>query len=79
MKTMLLLFLFFFLSCNDMRQANQTVEEKPNILVANTCGSRGCSGDDYCSACKNCSGCKHCAKQGGTCGVCQPPKKGKKK
>ena len=37
--------------------------------------ARGCNGSDSCTACKNCTGCKHCAKDGGTCGVCKPPKK----
>jgi hypothetical protein len=34
-----------------------------------------CTGATPCRACKNCRYCKHCAKDGGTCGVCKPPKK----
>lgn len=49
---------------------------KSNNRLISTYSSRGCSGSENCSACKNCSGCKYCAKEGGTCGVCNPtPKK----
>ena len=44
-------------------------------LTASSPAGRGCSGTADCTACKSCSGCKHCAKEGGTCGVCAPPKK----
>jgi len=35
-----------------------------------------CTGSKYCTACKNCKYCKHCT-NGGSCGVCNPPKKKK--
>lgn len=72
MKKLLPLLLLFLFACN---QGNQPTA---NSQIASTCEARGCNGSDDCTACKNCSGCKHCAKQGGTCGVCEPPTKKKK-
>lgn len=74
MRTIVFIFMLLLLSC---QQSHET-SGKP---IASTCEGRRCSGDASCSACKNCSGCKHCAKEGGTCGVCEPeaPKKKRRK
>ena len=72
MKTLLPFLLIFLFSCN------QSNHSKSNAPIASTCEARGCSESDYCGDCKNYSDCKHCAKEGGTCGVCAPPKSAEK-
>ncbi|MDI1255653.1 MAG: hypothetical protein PSV16_06095 [Flavobacterium sp.] len=67
MKTLFTLILALSFSLTAPAQAT------PKKLTASNC-ARGCTGSDYCTACKNCTGCKHCAKEGGSCGVCVPPK-----